>query len=157
MKNNCFKMPHVNKKFRSLTEFRSHLNFSLSRKQRYEKNHFSLHSSFCSATKTPQIFSRVFPASKKKNWLKKDFSNSPLQVVIKTAPRYNSNSLPAEKLRRLLKRRDTLHRRNAMKIRQTQRKSQKHNQLMSGNCSQTTDEQLASSVASHGLVRLALD
>ena len=34
-------MPHVNKKFRSFTVFFSHLNFSLSRKQRYEqKNHY---------------------------------------------------------------------------------------------------------------------
>ena len=85
-------MPHVNKKFRSLSEFFAHLNFSLSRKQRYEQKTtlFSLHSSFCSATKSLQICSRVsFPASKFtpiKLIKKKDFSNTPLRVVKRQRP-----------------------------------------------------------------------
>ena len=91
-------MPHVNKKNRSLTEFFfSHLNFSLSRKQRYEQKTtlFSLHSSFCSATKSLQIFSRVsFPTSKLiKNGLLQYSSSS----RNKKTEQYNLNSLNCKK------------------------------------------------------------
>ena len=60
-------MPHVNKKFRSLTDFTSHLNFSLSRKQRYEQKPLSFRSTLHSVQqqKSLQIFSRdSFSASK---------------------------------------------------------------------------------------------
>ena len=99
----CFKMPRVNKK-NSLAYriFFSHLNFSLSRKQRYEQKTtlFSLHSAFFSATKSLQFFLRVsFPASKctpikliKKGLLQ--YSSSSRK---KTAPQYNSNFLNCKK------------------------------------------------------------
>ena len=89
-----FQMPHVNKKFRSITEFFSHLNFSLSRKQRYEQKTtlFSLHSSFCSATKS-LVFHLFFTCLKScfkihsnKIDLKKDFSNTPLRFVKRQRP-----------------------------------------------------------------------
>ena len=101
-------MPHVNKKFRSLTEFFSHLNFSLSRKQRYEqKITLSTPLSILFSKKiTPKsfLFRVSFPASKFtpiKLILKKDFSNIPLRIVKKTAPQYNSNSLNCTKGERL--------------------------------------------------------
>ena len=97
-------MPHVNKKnFARLEKSFSHINFSLSQKQRYEQKLLSFRSAlhFCSAPKSLQIFSRVsFPASKItpiKLIKKKDFSNTPLRVVKKTAPQYNSNSLNCKK------------------------------------------------------------
>ena len=97
----------MNKKFRTLTEFFSHLNFSFSRKQRYEKNTtlFSIHSSLCSATKSIQIFLRVsFAASKFtpiKLILKRTSPRTPLRVVKMTAHLYNSNSLNCKKRERL--------------------------------------------------------
>ena len=95
-------MPHVNEKYRSLTEFFPHLNFLLSRNQRYEQTTtlFSLYSSFCSATKSLQIFCFISRCKihSKKNDLKKDFSNTPLRVVEK-APQNNSNSLNCKKPR----------------------------------------------------------
>ena len=78
-------MPHVIKKFRSLTEFFSHLNFSLSRKQRYEQKTtlFSLHSSFCLATQSLQNFLRgSFPASK----------FTPIKLIKKGLLQYSSSS-----------------------------------------------------------------
>ena len=83
-------MAHVNKKFRSLTEFFSHLNFTLSRKQRYEPKTtlFSLHTSFCSATKSTQIFSSVsFPASK----------FTPIKLIKKGLLQYSSSSRKKER------------------------------------------------------------
>ena len=55
-------MPHVNKKFNLILELFSHLNISLSRKQRYEQKTtlFLIHSSFCSATRSLQIFFTCF-------------------------------------------------------------------------------------------------
>ena len=72
------------------------------KKHRYEQKTtlVSLHSSICSATKSLQIFSRVsFPASKFTpiKLIKKDFSNTPLQVVKKIARQNNSNSLNCKK------------------------------------------------------------
>ena len=61
-------MPHVNKKkFARLEKIFSHIIFSLSQKQRYERKPLSFRSAlnFCSAPKSLQIFSRFwFPASK---------------------------------------------------------------------------------------------
>ena len=83
-------MPHVNKKnFARLEKIFSQINFSLSQEQRYEQKPLSFRSAlhFCSTPKSLQIFSRVsFPASKftpTKVIKKKDFSNTPLRVVIK--------------------------------------------------------------------------
>ena len=81
-------------KCRSLRKFFSHINFSLSQKQRFEEKPFSFRSAlhFCSAPKLLQIFSRVsFPASKitlknLKKIKKKDFSNTPLRVVKRQRP-----------------------------------------------------------------------
>ena len=55
------------KKFARLEKIFSHINFSLSQKQRYEQKPLSFRSTlhFCSAQKPLQIFSRVsFPALK---------------------------------------------------------------------------------------------
>ena len=89
-------MPHVNKKnFARLQKIFSHINFSLSQKQRYEQKPLSFRSAlhFCSSPKSLQIFSRVsFHASKItpiKLIKKKDFSNTPLRVVKKTEHQYN--------------------------------------------------------------------
>ena len=67
MKKNCFKISHVNRKFRSLRIFFSHLNFSLSRKQPYEQKPLFFRSTFhfSSAPNSLQNCWRVsFPASK---------------------------------------------------------------------------------------------
>ena len=106
------------KNFARLEKIFSHINLSLSQKQRYEQKPLSFRSTlqFCSAQKPLQIFSRVsFPALKitpiKLIKKKKDFSNTPLRVVKrqrpntiqilwivkKTAPQYNSNSLNCKK------------------------------------------------------------
>ena len=80
----------VQKLFARLEKIFSHINFSLSQKQRYEQKALSFRSAlhFCSAPKSIQIFSRVsFPVSKitpLKLIEKKEFSNTPLRVV-KTA------------------------------------------------------------------------
>ena len=85
-------MPHVNKNFARLEKIFSHINFSLSQKQRYEQNSLSFRSAlhFCSATKSLKIFWRVsFPASKItpiKLIKKKDFYNTPLRVVKRQRP-----------------------------------------------------------------------
>ena len=77
------------KNFARLGKIFSHINISLSQKQRYEQKPLSFRSAlhFCSAPKSLQIFSRVsFPASKItpiKLIKKKDFSNTPLRVVKK--------------------------------------------------------------------------
>ena len=66
MKKTALKCRAWTKNFARL-EFFSHLNFSISRKQRYEQKPLSFRSAFhfCSAPKLLQIFSRVsFPASK---------------------------------------------------------------------------------------------
>ena len=88
------------KKFARLEKIFSHINFSLSQKQRYEQKPLSFRSAlhFCSAPKSLQIFSRVsFPASKftpkidlKKGLLQyssssrnknREKTNTPLRVV----------------------------------------------------------------------------
>ena len=90
------------KNFARLEKIFSHINFSLSQKQRYEQKPLSFRSAlrFCSAPQPLQIFSRVsFPASKitpikliKKGLLQ--YSSSSRK---KTAPQYNSNSLNCKK------------------------------------------------------------
>ena len=92
-------MPHVNKKFSLKKQIFSHINFSLSQKQRYEQKPLSFRSAlhFCSAPKSLQIFPRVsFPASKitpTKLILKKGLLQYSSSSRKKTAPQYNSNSL----------------------------------------------------------------
>ena len=101
MKKTAFKCRKKTKNFACL-EFFSHINFSLSRKQRYDKKPLSFRSAlhFCSAPKSLQIFSRVsFPVSKitpikliKKGLLQ--YSSSSRKKI---APQYNSNSLNCKK------------------------------------------------------------
>ena len=102
-KKDCFKMPHV-KISPACRIFVSHLNFTLSRKQRWKKTLFSLHSSCCSATKSLKIFSRVsFPASKFTpiKLIKKGLLQYSSLSRKKTALQYNSNSLNGKKGERL--------------------------------------------------------
>ena len=94
------KAPREQKNFARFEKIFSHINFSLSQKQRHEQKQLSFRSAlhFYSAPKSLQIFSCVsFPTSKitpikliKKGPLqyssssrKKDFSNTPLRGVIK--------------------------------------------------------------------------
>ena len=93
------------KKFRSLREnFFTHQFIALSKTAVWTKTTlFSLHSSILFSTKTtPNFFTRFisrFKNHSNKIDLKKDFSNTPLRVVKKTAPQYNSNSLNCKKIR----------------------------------------------------------
>ena len=73
------------KKFARLEKVFSHINFSLSQKQRYEQKPLSFRSAlhFCSAPKLLQIFSRVsFPASK----------ITPIKLIKKRLLKYSPSS-----------------------------------------------------------------
>ena len=103
-------MLHVNKnlltEYNALTEFYFHTSISRSLENsdmNKKPLSLSLYSSFCSATKSLQSFSRVsFPASKltpMKLILKKGLLQYSSSIRKKTAPQYNSNSLNCKKPR----------------------------------------------------------
>ena len=99
MKKTGLKCRTWTKKFRArLEKIFSHINFSLSQKQRYEqKPLFSLRSSLLFSTKiTPNFFTRFisrFKNHSNKIDLKKGLLQYSSSSRKKTAPLYNSNSL----------------------------------------------------------------
>ena len=85
MKKTASKCRTSTKNLARLEKIFSHINFSLSQKQRYEQKPLSFRSAlhFCSATKPLQIFSRVsFPASK----------ITPIKLIKKRLLQYSSSS-----------------------------------------------------------------
>ena len=84
-------MPHVNKKkFARLEKIFSHINFSLSQKERYEQKPLSFRSAlhFCSAPKSPNFFTRFISR----------FKNHSNKIDPKKHSRKNSGNDSKEKI-----------------------------------------------------------